>query len=82
MKASAWVEKARLERHEAGRRQYRPNGGEFVINHERGLVGEALDETLDCLNYLDRVKSQRAREAAMLVQEAAELLAMEAGYGD
>jgi hypothetical protein len=47
-----------------------------------GLAGEALDETIDCLNYLELMDSQRAREAAMLVQEAAELLAMEAGYGD
>ena len=82
MKASAWVEKARLERHEAGRRQYRPNGGEFVINHERGLVGEALDETLDAINYLTPLTTQRAIEAAILVREAAELLAMEAGYGE
>jgi hypothetical protein len=82
MKVSAWVKAERKRRDDIGRYQYRPNGGEFVVHHPRGLIGEALDETLDCLNYLDRVKSQRAIEAAMLVQEAAELLAMEAGYGD
>ena len=82
MKASAWVRAEMIRRHEWGRQHYRPNGGEFVVNHPKGLAGEALDETIDCLNYLDLMDSQRAREAAMLVQEAAELLAQEADYAD
>ena len=64
----------RRARYEIGKRQYRPNGGPFVTDHPDGLVGEALDECYDALNYLESEPTFLCRAAFGRIQEAAELL--------
>lgn len=78
MKPYARVERDRLERYERGRKKIRPNGGDFVMRHSLGAIGEAYEELLDCLNYLALVPlSGRIIDAARFAEIAAQSLAAE-----
>lgn len=68
----------RLARHEAGRRQYRPNGGAFVTTHPHGLTGEMREELLDAMNYAAQIAGRwRVTVARWLTWLAAMLLTAE-----
>ena len=79
MTLSEIVLRDRRARDEAGRKHYRPNGGEFVTNHPHGLVGEAYDECLDALNYIEQIQGPEGgpRYADTFIRLAAEELAAE-----
>ena len=81
MTPAQMVERDRKARDEAGRKIHRPNGGPMVTTHPRGLLGEAYEECLDALNYLEASApwTSLAGSAWYAAYRAAEMLAKEIG---